>query len=189
MLTPVTISAGETMLEIDFLLEFLNSGTDDPVPADYFADGESVGRWLQDRGFELSPAPTDEDARAFRRARAAIGAWLQYRCHGGEIEERTRTVIASLSERAPLLLQLDDDGALRLAPASRDMAGLLSELMAVLHRADVLGNLDRIKVCADPGCRWAFYDSSKNRSRVWCDMGTCGARSKVRAYRSRLKSS
>jgi predicted RNA-binding Zn ribbon-like protein len=31
----------------------------------------------------------------------------------------------------------------------------------------------------------AFYDRSKNSSRTWCSMSSCGNRAKTRAYRGR----
>ena len=36
-------------------------------------------------------------------------------------------------------------------------------------------------------CRWAFLDTSKNRSRAWCSMSVCGNRTKTRAYRGAAK--
>jgi predicted RNA-binding Zn ribbon-like protein len=42
--------------------------------------------------------------------------------------------------------------------------------------------LDRLAQCGH--CRWLFLDSSKNRSRRWCSMNACGARMKMRRYRS-----
>ncbi|MEX2032805.1 MAG: CGNR zinc finger domain-containing protein, partial [Dehalococcoidia bacterium] len=41
--------------------------------------------------------------------------------------------------------------------------------------------------CRGDDCHWAFFDRSKNRSRVWCDMAACGARSKARTYRERQR--
>ena len=47
------------------------------------------------------------------------------------------------------------------------------------------GPLDRVKECASEDCGWLFLDSSKNRSRQWCSMETCGNVSKVRRFRER----
>jgi predicted RNA-binding Zn ribbon-like protein len=50
------------------------------------------------------------------------------------------------------------------------------------------GPLDRIKECPPPhGCGWLFLDLSKNRSRQWCSMKSCGNASKVRRFRERQK--
>lgn len=38
----------------------------------------------------------------------------------------------------------------------------------------------RLKAC--PACGWFFLDTSKNRSRRWCSMTTCGSIMKARSY-------
>jgi predicted RNA-binding Zn ribbon-like protein len=57
----------------------------------------------------------------------------------------------------------------------------------VKSAADLLvsAQLDRIRVCADPQCGWLFLDSSRNRSRRWCSMDTCGNRAKARRFYKR----
>jgi predicted RNA-binding Zn ribbon-like protein len=47
------------------------------------------------------------------------------------------------------------------------------------------GPLDRVTECASDTCGWLFLDSTKNRSRRWCDMRGCGNRDKVRRYRAK----
>lgn len=44
---------------------------------------------------------------------------------------------------------------------------------------------ERLGRCENDGCRWAFVDASRNRSRRWCDPAICGNVAKVRAYRER----
>lgn len=46
-----------------------------------------------------------------------------------------------------------------------------------------------VKECANEkeGCGWLFIDTSKNRSRRWCSMSSCGNRNKVRSYYEREK--
>lgn len=36
----------------------------------------------------------------------------------------------------------------------------------------------RLALCASATCRAAFFDTSRSRSRRWCDMNTCGNRQK-----------
>jgi predicted RNA-binding Zn ribbon-like protein len=43
----------------------------------------------------------------------------------------------------------------------------------------------RLKLCANPGCGFAFVDTSINATRRWCFMRYCGNRLKVRAFRRR----
>src|SRR5687768_9811975 len=44
------------------------------------------------------------------------------------------------------------------------------------------GDLTRVNVCAGDTCGWLFLDTSKNRSRRWCDMSDCGNRAKARRH-------
>lgn len=39
-----------------------------------------------------------------------------------------------------------------------------------------------LHACASGACRWLFLDTSRNRTRRWCDMKTCGNREKARRY-------
>lgn len=57
---------------------------------------------------------------------------------------------------------------------------------AVWSTAALLATPDdraRLKLC--DGCETLFFDRSRNRSRRWCDMGTCGNREKVRSFRKK----
>lgn len=62
-------------------------------------------------------------------------------------------------------------------------------LWPVLRSAAMLltsPDLDRVGQCADDrGCGYLFFDSSRNRSRRWCDMGSCGNRAKARRHQTR----
>ena len=46
----------------------------------------------------------------------------------------------------------------------------------------------RVKECGTENCNWLFLDTSKNRSRRWCDMKECGNREKARRHYHRKKS-
>lgn len=46
-------------------------------------------------------------------------------------------------------------------------------------------DLTRLRICAANDCGWIFLDETKNRSRKWCDMATCGNRAKAARYRER----
>jgi predicted RNA-binding Zn ribbon-like protein len=45
--------------------------------------------------------------------------------------------------------------------------------------------LDRVRRCMSEECGWLFLDMSRNRSRRWCDMKTCGNRNKARRFYER----
>jgi predicted RNA-binding Zn ribbon-like protein len=86
-------------------------------------------------------------------------------------------------------LQLDDVHAatphLTLATNAKPIA--LFSLRVALSVAVFLRapQRHRLKLCANPGCGFAFLDTSINAARRWCDMRYCGNRLKVRAFRRR----
>ena len=46
-------------------------------------------------------------------------------------------------------------------------------------------DVHHIKECGSSTCRWLFLDRTRNHSRRWCDMRTCGNRIKARRFRDR----
>lgn len=47
--------------------------------------------------------------------------------------------------------------------------------------------LDRLGKCAGESCGWLFLDTSRNRSRRWCEMAHCGNRAKARRHYGRKR--
>ena len=45
-------------------------------------------------------------------------------------------------------------------------------------------DMQRLRACNNPGCRWLFLDTSKNHTRRWCDMKVCGNRMKARRFKA-----
>lgn len=81
-------------------------------------------------------------------------------------------------------LRLSPDGGYILDfSAGRPEVALLGQAawsaLELLRR----GRFERIKSC--PACGWLFVDHSKNNSRRWCEMSSCGNHEKARRHRSR----
>ncbi|HUI18441.1 MAG TPA: CGNR zinc finger domain-containing protein [Alphaproteobacteria bacterium] len=53
--------------------------------------------------------------------------------------------------------------------------------LTLLTQAD----LTRIKQCRGDRCGWLFFDTTKNKSRRWCEMEVCGNRAKQRRFHRR----
>ena len=66
-------------------------------------------------------------------------------------------------------------------------AGLLLPLVESATDSMVRGELDRVRRCANPPCARVFYDDTKNRSRRWCEMTTCGNRAKAKRHREKTR--
>ena len=72
------------------------------------------------------------------------------------------------------------DRTLSLIESLRESRGL-----AIVYTAVDDGTWSRLKACRRDVCHWLFYDLSRNRSAVWCQMAVCGNRIKTKAYRER----
>ncbi len=59
----------------------------------------------------------------------------------------------------------------------------IAQSAAELLTSDELGT---VRLCEAADCEWLFLDRSRNRSRRWCDMTTCGNRQKARRHYQRL---
>jgi predicted RNA-binding Zn ribbon-like protein len=78
-------------------------------------------------------------------------------------------------------------GALQRAISTGDARAAALRLRVVDAAVELLtsARIGRMKRCA--GCGWFFVDETRNRSRRWCSMATCGASAKSRRYYRRTK--
>jgi predicted RNA-binding Zn ribbon-like protein len=44
-----------------------------------------------------------------------------------------------------------------------------------------------VRQCGGDNCDWLFLDTSKNRTRQWCSMRSCGNRAKARRHYARVR--
>ncbi|MBX3498154.1 MAG: CGNR zinc finger domain-containing protein [Alphaproteobacteria bacterium] len=83
------------------------------------------------------------------------------------------------------------EGGLR-AVAAGDVDALRAPLAQLVHDiVEFLASkqLARVGHCADHRCGWFFVDTSRNGSRLWCDMAACGNKAKARAFYGRRRRS
>jgi predicted RNA-binding Zn ribbon-like protein len=103
-------------------------------------------------------------------------------------ERPDRRAVIAVNEavgRVRLGVALHPDEGYRLmaegAGVDRPIGGILVRVLGAMTD----GTWERLKICTNAACGWAFYDESRNRSGVWCSMALCGNRIKGRAYRRR----
>jgi predicted RNA-binding Zn ribbon-like protein len=86
-----------------------------------------------------------------------------------------------------LALSVDECSRSRLAFRTDASDADLLVFQVALSLATFLaaGDRRRLKLCANPGCGFAFLDTSTNATRRWCYMRYCGNRLKARAFRGR----
>ena len=141
---------------------------------------EAPKRQLATKG--LAPTPGKLDAAEHARAlelRELLRDALEATTHGASASTAFGQ-LNQIAERVPLRVRFGD--APHLEPVRGD-ALALGPILATVYDALSDEALARLKVCRNDACRWAFYDTSRNRSGVWCTMAICGNRQKGRVYR------
>jgi predicted RNA-binding Zn ribbon-like protein len=126
-----------------------------------------------------------------RRVRASLRALAER----GNTTEKARidtiTEINRILGRSAGTRRLEPKGdgtfARSFVPVGDAFAGLMIPVVESAADALVIGELARIRRCADGRCPRVFYDGTKNGRRRWCDMATCGNRAKAARHRIRLR--
>lgn len=167
---------------VSLLVAFANT-VDVDEGTERFDSPDGLRGWLAEQG--LAPAGarvTRDDLAAALRLRGALRNRLREHHDGtGDGAE-----LAAAAEPYALRLAMRD-GVPVAAPTGHGVPGALAAVVAAIVAAQAEGGLPRVKICAEDSCQWAFVDVSKNRSRQWCSMSTCGNRAKTRTYRTRRR--
>jgi predicted RNA-binding Zn ribbon-like protein len=141
--------------------------------------------WLVEH--HLLDAGTRVTAAEHREAiavREALRAMLLANA-GLDLDPAAGPALDEAARRAGLGVRFDEHGQVHTAPEADGAAGALGRLLTIVAAAQEEGTWPRLKACLADDCQWAYFDLSRNRSAVWCDMKICGNRRKVRSYRER----
>jgi predicted RNA-binding Zn ribbon-like protein len=157
-----------------------------------FEDGEEelataaeLRRWLVERGL-LAPSARVGEADLHRAIDVREGLRAILLSHNGEGLDRE--AVARLDRAAGgASLRVHFGPEPRLKPRAKGVDGALASLLALVAAAQADGSWQRMKACSRHSCRFAFYDSSKNHSKRWCRMESCGNVEKARAHRARRR--
>lgn len=161
------------------LVAFLAS--DAEPGGDPLRDARRARDWCIEQGLEPGRRPFGApDLARLRALRAGLR---------GAVDAPTGAAarrLGGLSRDARLEIGIGPDGP-RLSPGPGGIDGVVGRLLLDAVDASSRGVWSRIRVCAAPGCDRVFLDTTRGRNRTWCDMTTCGNRSKVRAHRARAR--
>ncbi len=175
---------------LDLLIDFVNT-LDREENTDTLASPGDLGSWLLVRGLLAAnganaASATGASERDLQRAlelREALRR-LMLANNGAPLAENASRELERAARRGRLSVHFQA-GAVQIEPDAEGVAGALARLLTPIALAIGDGTWQRVKACSAPDCEWAFYDRSRNRSGVWCNMAVCGNRTKVRAYRER----
>jgi predicted RNA-binding Zn ribbon-like protein len=165
--------------------------------ADLLSWSLDVGLLREDEGEALLAAadrrPADA-AAVFQKAvalREAIFAIL-----AGIAHDRTPaahdldTLNAALSEAMAhmRIVPRDDAYGWECVDGGDDLAQMLWPVAWSAGELLMSDDLKYIRECDGHECEWLFLDTSRNHSRRWCDMKTCGNRAKAKRHYHRTQS-
>lgn len=176
------------------------SGRGTASPGEKLVSYEAFLDWARGAGVITAPMAADLRNQAHAHPREADRVLASAR----DLRECLHTLFSAVAQgkppSAPLLAALAghlgagysqarlvfQEGRLQWAPgpvAALDDVG--RELARAAARLVGSPQLARIRACAAEDCRWWFVDDTKNHSRRWCEMKTCGNRAKLRRFRAR----
>jgi predicted RNA-binding Zn ribbon-like protein len=168
------------------LQAFVNT-TDRIISLDELSSPEKLRDWLT--AWDLldhRPLGPDDLARSLE-LREALRDLLVANAEAIEVPRAALERLNRAGAEGRLVVRFTREGEGELDASAPGLAGALGRLVAIAYTAMADGTWWRLKACRSDECRWAFYDSSRNRSGAWCTMSVCGTRAKSRAYRRRRK--
>lgn len=159
-----------------------------------------------------APAPgRDEGLATLADLQGRLGDWLVTEVVPSgpadlaalhEVRERLRAVVVAPGDDERIAIVNDLLAQTRIRPriVSHDNVGshlhwfapycpvaehLQVDCAMALAQLLVDGEGERLRTCAAAACSNAFYDTSKNKSKIYCDKAGCGNRAHAAAYRAR----
>jgi predicted RNA-binding Zn ribbon-like protein len=168
--------------QLELVRSFVNT-YDHDEGTEELTDPDALTAWLDANGLG-APKADPVDLERARNLREALRAILQH--HGGlELDPGAPRTVDAAAARAQLAVAFDEHGHAVVEPKASGVDGALGRLLVTIADSQRDGTWSRLKACPAEDCQWAFYDRSRNRSAVWCDMKVCGNRHKVRSFRER----
>jgi len=155
---------------------------------DILARADEARAWLADAGLrDLAQPDITADLELARAFRESLRAMIARNSGGPPLTEaELRSLEQVTSEAAPRLeVTAECQVELECSEDAQRLVDGLAGLLLTIRDAQADGSWDRMKLCGNPDCLWAFYDRSHSRQGAWCDMASCGNRLKNRNLRAR----
>ena len=137
------------------------------------------------RRAESDPATAEQTLAAARALREALYDLFFAQATGSPPNERDLALVDAAWHR----LSLDSDFHWTWTDGPEALDSMLGPIVESAVALLTSGPRDRVRTCESDTCRWVFLDTSKNRSRRWCDMKQCGNRAKARRFQERSRAS
>jgi predicted RNA-binding Zn ribbon-like protein len=188
---------------LDRAIDFVNSfGTSRGRPYDDLQTADAAVVRLAELGF-LTPADSAAERERLAAHPAVSGAALArlqaVRSGLRELIDATAEgrsadpdALASVNLALRLaefveLVPLGSDYRLARRRAGEPVDQAIAAIARLVAAEVAGGRSDRLRICENPTCRWAFYDRSRPGTRRWCEMSSCGNRMKAARHRARTR--
>jgi predicted RNA-binding Zn ribbon-like protein len=149
-------------------------------------DAATTGAWLTRSGLAAEGvAVSAAEHERLRHFRTVVRTMIEANGagHAGAVDAAgLGTFVTALG--VPLSTGPGGELGVDLEPAA-GVDGVIARMLGIIQSSQISGEWGRLKLCASDDCRWAFYDSSRNKGGTWCQMEVCGNRVKNRRYRGR----
>lgn len=153
-----------------------------PNGPDEIGSVDRAGDWCLSHG--LPPVADGSELRRLLEFREALREVL-YANNGEGDAAAAWDAVRPYAGSARFSLEVDSRRSLALRPANPKSEGAIAALLAIVYQALLDKTWSRLRACRKASCRFAYYDRTKNGSRSWCSMATCGNQEK--AARRRLR--
>ena len=178
----------------EVFVEFANTlELEDGTAVDHVADPARLARWLHAHGVARRRLPATRVApamAAFRELRTLVRDVVGRLADGREPSpSQVRRLNGVLRDGLHYhQVRRSSDGArFTVAQVGDELAQARAAIAGALAHYLADHDVERLRVCANDGCRWLFVDRSPAGRRRWCDMRTCGNRAKVARHRARAR--
>ncbi len=170
--------------DLELLQSFVNTDDADSQ-TDELDTPERLRDWLVDRSLLAVDEIIDDRAhREILDFREAVRA-LVLANSAMPLDPAAIATLNRLGAEASLVVFLSSDGQADLHTVGKGIQQTVGQLLLIIHNSMMDGSFRRLKGCANDTCGCLFFDQSKNRSKKWCEMETCGNAINARAYRQR----
>jgi predicted RNA-binding Zn ribbon-like protein len=172
-------------------------------PVEHLPDAEALLSWLRAQGLLSGRARAAEAGRLQRDADEAQRRLQRFRRLRDVMRAAARDLVEQGNVSPNQLGELNHilRHGLHYHQLRHDRGGTRFTVSQVGDRLDqaratIAGSFahfladngaDRLRICANEGCRYLFIDRSPAGRRRWCDMRTCGNQAKVARHRARAR--
>ncbi len=157
---------------------------------DRLGDPKWLVKFLADAGLPRVNPRTETVQGALKKLRGVLKRIVDSCLAGKPVSDADLAALNRYLGSEPILSQLRrNNKSFRLEQKSsgKGLGALLFSIAAAAAEFLVQDDVGRLRACANPNCRWVFFDATRSRTARWCG-ATCRSLIKVRAHRHRRKS-